>query len=299
MQLHYEGEPAYLRGDFERTKDCFRRTEGDDASRLRASVIAIAAAISTGDYPLCLEIESFLKSIIQTTEYEDVKAFAELCLSTAYLSAVAPNMAPDWLKNGDFTHLHNVIKPDGVYKRGKYFQCLSKYEDMLLLAETALELCVPQQEISFHGIYFHVECATACCGLGRKDEAKRWLLDGLKIALPHGFITPFAEMMPFFGGLLEQILEQEYPEYCDVMVNQWNRTFVNWLDFHNHFTKDNITLILSLREYQMAILVARHVPYKEIAAQFHISIGRLNNIMRDIYSKLYVSNRDGLAKLLI
>ena len=49
----------------------------------------------------------------------------------------------------------------------------------------------------------------------------------------------------------------------------------------------------------MAIQVARKVPYKEIARQFNISTGRLNNIMREVYAKLLVSNRDELSKLVI
>ena len=66
LRLHYESELAYLRGDFERIKNCFRKTEGDTVSRLRASSIAIAAAISTGDYSFYLEVETFIdrKSVV-------------------------------------------------------------------------------------------------------------------------------------------------------------------------------------------------------------------------------------------
>ena len=46
----YEGELAYLRGDFARTMACYRETQGDEAARLRMCPAAIAAAISTGDY---------------------------------------------------------------------------------------------------------------------------------------------------------------------------------------------------------------------------------------------------------
>lgn len=65
------------------------------------------------------------------------------------------------------------------------------------------------------------------------------------IALPHGFITPFAELVSDFGGLMEQCLEEAFPACFDAVIEQWKRTVKNWVTFHNHFTKDNITLILS------------------------------------------------------
>jgi hypothetical protein len=60
LRLQYEGELSYLRGDFERTMRCYQRTEGDDAARLRACPVAVAAAISLGDYRAYTRIESYL-----------------------------------------------------------------------------------------------------------------------------------------------------------------------------------------------------------------------------------------------
>ena len=298
LKLIHEGGFAYICGDFARTIKCYKQNEGDDAAKLCSSTLAIAAAISMGDYPFYLEVEAFLKSIIAANVRADVTAFAELSLCTAYLGAMAPNMAPEWLKNGDFSALPSAAKPDAAYKRAKYFQCIGKYGSMLDVAQTALAFCDSPRKISVPGIYLRMMCAAACFSLGRNDDAKTWLQDAMRIALPHGFITYFAELIPLFGGMIEQILKYEYPSYYDAIINQ-KKPRLNWLSFHNRFTKDNITLILSLRDYQMALLVARHVPYKEIAHQFNISVGRLNNIMRGIYAELFVSNRDELAKFIL
>jgi len=299
LRLQYEAEIAYLRGDNELTKRCYEKTEGDDASRLRASAIAIAAAISLGDYPFYLEVEKFLKDIVEKNENGSISALADLCLATAYTGAILPNMVPDWIRDGDFSLLMPQAKPDAAYKRAKYFQCIGNFQSMLIVAQTALEFCEDKPGITFMGIYLRTACALACCGLRRFEEAKCWLTSALEIALPHGFITPFAESATAFGGLLEQCIELRYPEYKDLALKQWERTFVNWRVFHNHFTKDKITLILSLREYQMAQLVAWGVPYKLIAEQFHISNGRLKTIMHEIYGKLFVSNRKELAQYIL
>lgn len=83
------------------------------------------------------------------------------------------------------------------------------------------------------------------------------------------------------------------------VLAQWERTVKNWIAFHNSFTRDNITLMLTLREYHMAQLAARRVPYAQIAERFNISVGRLKNIMLEIYEKLCVSGRDELAKYVV
>ena len=58
-------------------------------------------------------------------------------------------------------------------------------------------------------------------------------------------------------------------------------------------------MILPLRELHLATLVARRVPYTQIAKQYGISVGRLKNIMLEIYEKLFISGRDELAKYVL
>ncbi len=164
------------------------------------------------------------------------------------------------------------------------------------MAQTALTCCIQEQGITVSEIYLRAVCAIACHHLGRDGEAWRWLLEAMRLALPHGFITPFAEHVADFGGLVEKCLEQEFPLFYNVVIEQWKRTVKNWVTFHNNFTKDNVTLILSLREFHLAQMVARRVPYTKIAAQYGISVGRLKNIMTEIYQKLYISSRDELAQ---
>jgi len=153
--------------------------------------------------------------------------------------------------------------------------------------------------ITFHDIYFLTLRAMAYCALGRMDAAKRHLMSTLEMALPLGIVTPFAESLTALGGLLEKCLEQRFPEYYGTVIKQWERTFTNWITFHNQFTKNNITLILSMRDYQIAQLAAKGVPYKKIAEQFHISVGRLKTIMYELYGKLFIHSRDELSQYIL
>ena len=292
----YEAELAYLRGDFAQTMRCFHETRGDDAARLRICISAIAAAISLGDYSVYTEIETHLEQCLKNHPGGDISAFAEMALATAAVSVIAPKMAPKWLQEGDMSALSPELRPFALYLRAKYFQCMNQFEAMFAVSQAALSLSEPERGISQTGLYLRLCCAMACHALEQRDQARSWLLEAMHMALPHGFITPFAEIVTALGGMMEECLKREYPAYTDAILGQWKRTFANWITFHNQFTRDNITRILSLREYHIARLVARRVPYAQIAQEYCISVGRLKNIMQDVYGKLLVSDRKELAK---
>ena len=99
--------------------------------------------------------------------------------------------------------------------------------------------------------------------------------------------------------MMEELLEQKYPAFYAPVIEACKRTYKNWLTFHNQFTKRNVALILSLRENEIATLVVRRVPYEKIAEQYGISVGRLKNILREIYGKLLVSGRNELAQYIL
>jgi len=294
----FEAEIAYLRGDFAHVMRCFDKTGGDGAAKLRASMTAVAAAVSLGNYPAYLEIESCLKDSAKAGKGGFLSAFAELALASVYVSVSAPKMVPDWLKEGDFSAFPAQMNPQYMlYLRAKYFLCIGQYETALAVAQTALAFSDREQGITFTDIYLRVVCALACHFLRRDDEAKRILLKAMRIALPHGFITPFTEPVSDFGGLIEECTQQTCPACYDPIIAQWQDTVKNWVSFHNYFTQDNLSTILSRREFYLAQLVARRVPYAEIAKKYGISVGRLKNIMLEIYEKLYISGREDLAKL--
>lgn len=296
----YEAELAYLRGDFVHTMRCYQETQGDNAARVRASLVGVAAAISMGDYHAYTEIEDYLKGCTKVYKGSGLSAISELALASVAVSVMAPNMVPDWVEDGDFRNFPPQASLSYMlYLRARYFLCVSQYEAALAVAQTALVFGLREQGITFPEIYLRVVCALSCHCLERPDEAKRWLLETMDMALPHGFITPFAEAVSDFGGIVEQCLEQAFPEYYDAVIGQWKRTVKNWITFHNQFTKDNITSMLSLREYHLAQLVARRVPYAKIAKQYDISVGRLKNIMLEIYEKLFISSREDLAKYVL
>ena len=70
------------------------------------------------------------------------------------------------------------------------------------------------------------------------------------------------------------------------------------MTFHNRFTSENITTILTPQEYQLARYLAHGASYAEAAGQMNLSVGRVKNILLDVYSKLYIKKRSQLAPFL-
>ena len=57
----------------------------------------------------------------------------------------SPNMAPEWLKTGDFSHLPPLRYYALTF--GQYFQCIG-YDSTLAVAQSALVFSFPEREIT-------------------------------------------------------------------------------------------------------------------------------------------------------
>jgi len=302
LNLSREAAYAYLRGDFKHVKHCYEQAGSSDAVKLLVSAISIPASIGMGDYAFFQDAERWLKEIVSAGHGAGVTAYAQYALAGGYMGAHAPDMVAGWVKEGDFSALHPLARYEAINRRADYLYYMKKYGSMLETVQTAVSLLGFSKnspsgaEATIMGINLRIRCAVACHALGRVDDAKRWLIGTMETALPSGFITPFAENATLLGDLTEQCLKQAYPEWYDAVFGLAGQTLANWIAFHNRFTKDNITLILTLREMGIARLAVQRVPYKTIAEQYHISLGRLKSIMSEIYGKLYVHNRAELSK---
>ena len=298
-QRHFEGALAYLRGDFQKTMDCFRRTEGDTVARGCLGSLAIPAAAVLGDFDAFTEVERHYKALIQSGENEVFSRLNELCLAVAAICATAPALVPEWIQAGDFASLPPVMLPEAFQRRAKYLLHADRAEAALAVAESALALCPPEQGITFPCIYLRLSCASACYALKQPEACKRHLLEAMRIGLPHGFISPFSETITDCGGLVEECLRLEFPESYDAVIALWERTIKNWIWFHNRFTMENITSLLTMKECHIALLVAQKISYKKIAEQLGLSVPSVKRTAQHIYAKLHVTERSELAKLVL
>lgn len=297
LRSQYRGEIAYLRGDFAQAKFFIAEALAHESTSICASLFSMILAVTTNDFDLYSRVEAELRRRLGDTGDPRVAILAETALAAVAVSMFAPEMAPGWLKEGDFSRLPAEAAPFALYLRVKYLQNLADYPQMFTVAQTMLALCRGKGTVM--EIYQLLMCAAACVGLGYKDRAREYLLEALARGMPHGFITPFAENVANLTGLVEECVAQQYPEARSALLAQWQDTWKNWAVFHNRFARDNATLLLTLREFRIATLAAGHVPYAQIAERECLSVGRVRNIVQEIYGKLLIRSRDELAALVL
>lgn len=299
QRMKYESELAYARGDFQQVKRCFIDAADNSLSKLCTGACAISAAISTGDYRFYTKIVIFLNKCIAENPNSDIAKLAELCLATAAVSMFVPDMVPKWLKEGDLSGFSTDLKPFVLYLYVKYLQNIRQYTAMLAVAKTSLTLYARESSFTLLDIYLQLMCACASYALSQKENVCRYLSNALAIGMPAGLITPFAENLVCFGGILETILARDYQNYYHNILSQWENTWKNWISFHNRFAKDNITTILTLREYQIAQLLTSGATYSEAAQHMNLSHGALNNAVSSIYEKLYIKKKSDLRPFIL
>lgn len=292
---------AYRRGDTEPAREYWRRSKPGlrSADMLSAATLATAAAISSGDYALYFEVESFLKGGIAAARSDEELALLSLPGALAAVGMAAPGMTPDWLRRGDFSLFPAELRPFLLHLHMLHLRNAGEFTALLYCASTASVLCAQTNTFTWLDLNFLLLAATASYGLGDETQAKKYLLQALDLGLPCGFVMPFADTIGSFGGLLERLIAQRYPEYLESVTGLWSRSFKNWLSFHNKFTKDNITTILTAQEYHVARCIVLGATCAQTAARMNLSVGRVKNILSDVYGKLYIQKRRQLRQFIL
>lgn len=299
MRAQYAAELAYLRGDFGAILPYALAVSPDAPTYLCACASAMVTAINTGDYPAYTDAAARLTRVKNSTDSRDAALFADAALATPMVSMFTPEMSPEWLRKGDFSAFPGDGKPWMMYLYSKYLQSIRQHAAQLAVAQTTLTLCATPQGYTLLDIYLRLMCASACHAMDDRENTRRWLSEALAIGLPNGFITPFAETIMTYGGMLEQCLLADWPEYYAGIVKQPESVWKHWISFHNQFAKDNITLLLNLQEYRLAQHLANGMTYAEAARQMHLSVGRIKNLVSSIYGKLFIDNRKDLQRFIL
>ena len=148
-------------------------------------------------------------------------------------------------------------------------------------------------------IYLRMLCATACYELDRVDECDDHLLEAVKIALPNGLVTPFVQSWMTTGCEIEHLLEQRYPQWRDPVERVSMATWKNWIAFHNRYTRENITTLLTQREYRVAQMIVAGSTYQNVADELYLSVGTVKKLVSSLYDKLMIHSRAELADMIM
>lgn len=298
LEEEFELELAYLKGNFKRNIQSISEHSKNSPIGMCSIGLSIINAISIDDYYTYKTAMEQLEHIKMISNGNDLRIAELTYYLTAYSGMATENLA-DWLKNYDFSGIDPEIIPTALYVYVKFLQSKKRYHEMFAVTKTYLALHTNTDTYTSIDIYMRILCAVACNMLNYNEDG----IDNLKMALsmaePYDYVTPFAELYIYIDNFLKECITEKNRSFYTRICKQNNATWKNWLSFHNHITKDNITTILTYREYKIAIALKYDMKYSDIARNMGISIGRVRNIISDIYSKLYISSRKEIKEMIL
>lgn len=187
----------------------------------------------------------------------------------------------------------------GMYLSLKNLQGQKRYGELLCACKAAIALWEREDTFTLLDIYLRMLCATGCYEMNRVEECDRHLLAAMELALPNGFITPFVEFWMNTGCQIEHLLEQHYPQWRDPVERVSAATWKNWIAFHNRYTRENITTLLTQREYRMAQIIVAGGTYQNVADELYLSLSTVKSMLSAIYDKLLIHSRAELAEMIM
>ncbi|WP_303857102.1 LuxR C-terminal-related transcriptional regulator [Aminicella lysinilytica] len=294
-----EADLAYRRGNQGPAKEYFLSKDDSDESKLTAACLATVAAISSGDYDTYDEVQAYVERLRKVGYDEASLLLISLPETVAAVSMSAPGMTPQWLKNMDFSMFPKDLTPFLLSLYILHLRNIGDVTSALAVARTYLALRENETTFNWMDLNDHIACAIFHYDLGEEEQAEASLCAAMDLGLPCGMITPFADSFTMLGSLMDKCLQRLYPEYRKPVEDLWESSFKNWISFHNKFTRENITTLLTAQEYQIAYLAAKGATYKEIAKRMHLSAGRVKNVLTGIYGKLCIEKKSQLKNLVV
>ncbi|MEA4812063.1 MAG: LuxR C-terminal-related transcriptional regulator [Anaerolineaceae bacterium] len=291
-----KAEFDYMRGSFETAMLLYKASSRSDRIWLSILSVAQSAAISTGNYRIYHDIQTELAELQDMfKDNQELSALIKLAMLIGKVSIYVPILKMDL---EEFKILPVETRRFATYVYTKYLHMGNKDEKICGIVES-FQLFSTQSGYSASDIYLMLMYTAALERLGKRDLAKKQLVRAMQLALPDGFITPFAEHVTTLAGLVENCLEQFFPSLYKPIINQSQDTYKNWLQVHNIFTQNHLSLTLSVREFQVATLLAAGLSNAKIANQMSCSVANVKKIVSIILNKLYVKNRYEVKKFVI
>lgn len=290
---------AYNRCEYEEALDCLRPGRFNGAHPSLAILYSMYAAICAGNYELYRKMRSTLESIqIQYSDTAELRLIWECIMASINCSLCVLRNIPDWLVKGDLTGIPPPLRDLGWYTYVRYLQLTKDYRVMLAASEARLSVTRKPGHYSMCDIYMNLYSALGFIKLGNASLARDRMMTAMRLALPDGFISPFAETMTTMQGLTERCLLASFPHLYDQVVSQWKRIFPHWLHAHNEFAQYKMPDILTRREYQITLFVADGLSNSQIAQKMFLSISTIKADLSAVYDKLGISCRRELKQLI-
>lgn len=287
----FNAEQLYYTGELDACREMLRSGGADPETLLSRLSLMLPLSICLGETQTFSDTLAALHGLIDRDSGSVCSRAARLLHSCTALGLYMPHFVPEWIKDGQFAGLPAELIPFAIYTRCKYLLAAKRETEAKAAAETALSFFPPDEGFSLIHVYLRLICSAALCATGDMHGCEEHLRETMALALPRGYIIPFAEFLTLHSGLIESVSQQEFPEQNKRILQQWTRCWKNWMAFRSRLTISNATAILSNREHHLARLLAADLTYAEAAARLGMSVGSVKNMASVIYAKLHIGSK--------
>ena len=173
-----------------------------------------------------------------------------------------------------------------------------EYERAVGIAEGALMLGGSRYPIA--GIYLHIIAAASLVRVKRHGEAEEHFRSAWDLALPDGFIAPFAQQYVILAGLNRRQVKRQYEEQYRAISRYADSFIPAWFEAHNglvHWYEKNYGL--TKNEHIVAMLFRKGFTLKEIAGCMGLSINTIKRHIAVAYQKTNAEKRDDFPQNII
>jgi len=204
---------------------------------------------------------------------------------------------PDWLPQFDFAAVPTAWHPHVAFLGIKVLLEQHRYEAALAASGLALAVNARHDHVPGLDIWLSLFSAICCRETQRYDEADRWFRRAASEAEKCDFVVPFLEFAMGEGSSLDVALKELAPKLVDVVRQRVDAFYLNAIKVRNHLTGGHVTEKLTRRQFFIARHVSYGASYKEIADMLGLSLGRVRNLVSEVYQVLGIHNRGELTGL--
>lgn len=291
-------EFAFLRGDMKAGLQALENAGRGSDMALCAAALTMASASRTNEWERFCETDAFLQEVFRAGD-EPERKLAEIALALALLSQFATEMVPPWILNGLFSYAPPPARPMCVYMYAKSLQGRQRTDEVLAVCKTGRTLWARDDSFTMLDVYLSLLLAAASHAKGDSGGCRRALEQAAELALPYGFITPFAEYRRIMESEMDELFRRRRPELLAPMQTLGVQMWRDWNAFHARFIRTHLQRLLSPLQHRAARLIARGESHRDAARELGISVGELKQTMAEVYQKLLISNREQLVDFML
>lgn len=310
-----EAQLAYRRGEIYKVYDharYFLSAHSGFYAILGGGMLLALCAIWRGDMELWVEAKRHICSA--PCESEVQRDMISLALAIVDSSVYDNKDYPEWFKRGNFEALPPDAHPAAKVFYTKYlymsaFGIASKQIDFEGIQGLALMRLIPKtiepmisqavvDKTILPEIFLRLSCAVAYYNSGDREHAIVHMDKAIALALADRLYGVLVEYVRHFDGLLEERIALVDPSAVENIKELYGVYSVGWSKLSGAVRNRNIAANLTVREREVAKLVAFGFTSKEISSMLYIAESTVKQTVLRVVQKTGVKDRSEFASIL-